>query len=116
MEATHLTELEIIALKSITYSDFYENGRKSILWDFSVFDNCSLKGKTRSGVFSSLSQKGLISITEKEKQFTTDKNGNKIRNQYYERGGINFGTIRITELGYEVLDSKNLIDEYGSFI
>lgn len=118
MEATNLTELEIIALKCITGSDFYENGRKSITWDFSVFDICPIKGKTRSGVFSSLSQKGLINITEKEKPYTTDKNGNKIRNPYYQRGEneTNFGTIRITQLGYEVLDSKNLINEYGEFI
>lgn len=115
METSNLTDLEIIALKSITYSDFYENGRNSILWDFSVFDNCSLKGKTRSGVFSSLSQKGLINITEKEKPYTTDENGNKIRNKYYSRD-CNFGTIQITQFGYEVLDSKNLIDENGSFI
>ena len=118
MEATHLTELEIIGLKSITHADFYENGRNSIPWDFSVFDACPLKGKTRSGVFSSLSQKGLINITEKEKPYMIDKNGNKIRNPYYQRGEneCNFGTIRISQLGYEVLDSKNLIDEYGSFI
>jgi hypothetical protein len=116
MEAINLTELELIALKSITQSDFYENGRNSIPWDFSVFDACPLKGKTRSGVFSSLSQKGLINITEKEKPYTIDENGNKIHNRYYERGGTNFGTIQITQLGYEVLDSKNLINEYGSFI
>jgi hypothetical protein len=118
METTNLTELEIIGLKSITGSDFYEQGRGSITWDFSVFDICPLKGKTRSGVFSSLSQKGLISITEKEKPYTKDENGNKIRNPYYQRGDndCNFGTIRITELGYEVLDSKNLINEYGEFI
>jgi hypothetical protein len=115
MEATHLTELEIIGLKSITHSDFYEQGRESITWDFSVFDSCPLRGKTRSGVFSSLSQKGFIHIEEKEKQFIIDENGNKTRNPYYERSH-NFGTIRITQLGYEVLDSKNLIDEYGSFI
>jgi len=112
----HLTDLELIALETITQSDFYENGRNSILWDFSVFDICPLKGKTRSGVFSSLSQKGLVNITEKEKPYTIDENGNKIRNRYYERGGTNFGTIQITQLGYEVLDSKNLINEYGSFI
>ena len=34
----NLTELELIALKSITYSDFYQNGRKSCVWDFSVYD------------------------------------------------------------------------------
>lgn len=116
METSNLTELEIIALKSITHSDFYENGRNSIPWDFSVFDVCPLKGKTRSGVFSSLSQKSLIEITEKEKPYTTDENGNKIRNPYYERSGTNFGTIKITQLGYELLDSKKLIDEDGSFI
>ena len=117
MEATtNLTHYEIIALKSITNSDFYERGRDSILWDFSVFDICPLPSRTRSGVFSSLSQKGLINITEKEKPYTIDENGNKTRNPYYERRGTNFGTIRITQLGYEVLDSKNLIDEYGSFI
>jgi hypothetical protein len=115
MEAINLTELEIIGLKSITHSDFYENGRNSIPWDFSVFDACPLKGRTRSGVFSSLSQKGLINITEKEKLYIIDKNGNKVRNPYYSRG-CNFGTIQITKAGYEVLDSKNLIDEYGSFI
>jgi hypothetical protein len=111
----HLTDLELIALETITQSDFYENGRNSILWDFSVFDICPLKGKTRSGVFSSLSQKGLINITEKEKPYTIDENGNKVRNRYYSRD-CNFGSIQITQLGYEVLDSKNLINEYGSFI
>ena len=110
-----LTDLELIALKSITQSDFYENGRNSIPWDFSVFDACPLKGKTRSGVFSSLSQKGLINITEKEKPYIIDENGNKVRNRYYSRD-CNFGTIQITQFGYDVLDSKNLINEYGSFI
>lgn len=114
METT-ITNLEIIALKSITYSDFYENGRDSIVWDFSVYDDCELKGKTRSGVFSSLSQKGLINITEKEKPYILDENGNKIRNKWYSKEG-NFGTLQITEFGYQLLDSLNLIDEDGRFI
>ena len=116
METTiTITELELIALKSITYSDFYENGRESVVWDFSVYDDCSLKGKTRSGVFSSLSQKGLINITEKEKPYVLDENGNKVKNKWYSREG-NFGTLKITDLGYEILDSLNLIDEDGRFI
>ena len=112
----HLTDLEIQALKAITYSDFYENGRDSILWDFSVYDCCSFTGKTRSGVFSSLVQKGLIHITEGEKKFIKDENGNKILNKYWSRDGLNFGTIYITKEGYALLDSKNLINEYGSFV
>jgi hypothetical protein len=115
MEAINLTELELIALKSITQSDFYERGRDSIPWDFSVFDCCPLSGKTRSGVFSSLSQKGLVNITEKEKPHRIDENGNKVKNLYYSRD-CNFGTIQISLLGYEVLDSKKLIDEDGCFI
>ena len=62
MENKNLTDLELQALKAITYSDFYENGRESILWDFSVYNCCPFNGKTRSGVFSSLVQKGLINI------------------------------------------------------
>ena len=111
----NLTELELIALKSITYSDFYENGRKSCVWDFSVYDDCPLKGRVRSGVYSSLVQKGLIDICLPEKQFNINEKGEKVRNPYYERGN-NHGTIRITPLGYELLDSLNLIDEDGSFL
>ena len=116
MENTNLTDLELQALKAITYSDFYENGRESILWDFSVYDCCPFNGKTRSGVFSSLVQKGLINIQEGEKKFIKDENGNKILNKYWSRDGLNFGTIYITKNGYELLDSKNLIDENGSFL
>ena len=112
----NLTDLEIQALKAITYSDFYEQGRDSIVWDFSAYDNCSFTGKTRSGVFSSLVQKGIIHITEGEKKFIKDENGNKIRNRYWQNDGCNFGTIYITKEGYELLDSKNMIDEYGRFI
>ena len=111
-----LTELELQALKAITYSDFYEHGRESIVWDFSAYDNCPFKGKTRSGVFSSLVQKGLVNIQEGEKKFIKDQDGNKILNKYWSRDGLNFGTIKITTEGYALLDSLNLIDEYGSFV
>lgn len=110
-----LTNLEITALKCITQSDFYENGRESIVWDFSVYDYCPLKGKTRSGVFSSLSQKGFVVITEKEKPYTINKEGIRVRNPYYSRE-CNFGTLMITESGYAALDALNLLNEYGSFI
>jgi hypothetical protein len=113
---TQLTDLEIQALKAITYSDYYEQGRDSIVWDWSAYDCCSFTGKTRSGVFSSLVQKGIINVTEAEKKFIKDENGNKILNRYWSRDGLNFGTIQITKEGYELLDSKNLIDEYGRFI
>jgi hypothetical protein len=110
-----LTNLEITALKCITQSDFYENGRESIVWDYSVYDYCPLKGKTRSGVFSSLSQKGFVAITEKEKPYTINKDGIRVRNPYYSRE-CNFGTLMITESGYAALDALNLLNEYGSFI
>jgi hypothetical protein len=111
-----ITKLELQGLQTITRSDFYEQGRDSITWDFSVYDICSLKGKTRSGVFSSLSQKGLIEIVEKEKTFILNEKGEKVRNPYYFKGEPNFGTIRITKLGYSKLDELGLIDEYGYFI
>ena len=118
MESSNLklTDLEIQALKAITYSDFYENGRDSILWDYLVYYCCPFTGKTRSGVFSSLVQKGLIHIQEGEKKFIKDENGNKILNKYWSRDGLNFGTIKITNEGYELLDTLNLIDEHGSFV
>lgn len=108
-----LTKLELQGLQTITYSDFYEQGRDSIVWDFSVYDICSLKGKTRSGVFGSLAKKGLIVVTEKNKQFYTDKDGVKRRNPYYDKN--DFGTLRITELGYAELDRLELIDSNGYF-
>ena len=110
-----LTPLEITALKSITQSDFYENGRESVLWDYSVYDFCPLKGKTRSGVFSSLAQKGFIIVTEKSKRYYIDANGNRTKNPYYD-SSCNFGTISITPSGYAALDNLSLINEYGSFI
>jgi len=110
-----LTSLELQALQTITQSDFYEQGRKSITWDFSVYDICTIPKRSRSGVYSSLVQKGFIVITEKEKPYILNENGEKIRNIYYERGGTNFGTIYITPEGYAALDKLKLIDEYGSF-
>jgi helix-turn-helix protein len=116
METMNLTALEKQALQTITYSDFYERGRDSILWDFSVYDICTIAKRSRAGVYSSLVQKGLIEITEKERPYTLNENGEKIRNKYYERGGTNFGTIRITKDGYALLDKLELIDEDGCFI
>ena len=111
-----ITSLELQALQTLTYSDFYERGRDSILWDFSVYDICTIPKRSRAGVYSSLVQKGFIEITEKERPYTINENGEKIRNIYYERGGTNFGTIRITPEGYAALDTLKLIDEDGNFI
>ena len=111
---TELTELELIALKSITWADFYENGRDSVPWDFSVLDACPLKGKTRSGAFGSLVKKELVFITEGAKKYYTDKDGVKRLNLFYDPID-KFGTIRITKKGYEVLDELGLIDEDGYF-
>ena len=111
----HLTDLELIALKSITYSDFYENGRRSIVWDFSVYDDCPLKGKVRSGVYSSLSQKGIVEISLPEKKYNINEKGEKILNRYYEPDN-NHGTLKITPIGYELLDNLNLIDVDGRFL
>ena len=113
--SVNLTEMEIIALKTITNSDYYESGRESVVWDFSVYDICSIAKRSRAGVFSSLVQKGLIVISEKEKPYITDGNGNKTRNKYYERGGANHGTIYITKEGYNLLDQLEMIDEFGHF-
>ena len=115
MENMNLTALEKQALETITYSDFYERGRQSILWDFSVYDICTIAKRSRSGVYSSLVQKGLIESTEKERPYILNEDGTKKRNPYYERGGTNFGTIRITEAGYALLDKLELIDEDGNF-
>ena len=110
-----LTELELVALKSITWADFYENGRDSVPWDFSVLDACPLKGKTRSGAFGSLAKKELVFITEGTKKYYTDKDGIKRRTPHYDPSD-RFGTMRITKKGYELLDELGLIDEYGYFI
>lgn len=113
---TNLTELEIKALKSITWSDFYENGRESVLWDYSVYDVCDIPKTSRGGVFASLSSKGIINIYEGEKKFIIAEDGTKTLNKYWSRDGLNFGTMNITTAGYALLDSLNLIDEDGNFI
>jgi hypothetical protein len=116
METITITPLELDALKSITYSDFYENGRESILWDYSVYDVCSIPSRKRGGVFASLSTKGLIKIQEAEKKFIKNEDGSKTLNKWWSNDGLNFGTMHITKEGYEVLDSLKLIDENGNFI
>ena len=109
-----LTELELIALKSITHADFYENGRDSIPWEFAVMDACPLKGKTRSGAFGSLAKKGYIFCQPKEKMWIVQEDGTKIKNKYYSPNDD--GTIKITPEGYRILDEMGLIDEDGHFI
>jgi hypothetical protein len=113
---TQLTALELQGLQAITRSDYYERGRDSIVWDFSVYDICPFRGKTRSGVFSSLVQKGLIVITEGEKKFIKNSDGTKTLNRYWNRDDNNFGTLYITPAGYSLLDSFDMIDENGAFI
>ena len=111
-----ITELEIEALKAITHSDFYENGRESVLWDYSVYDACSIPSRSRGGVFASLSTKGIITIYEGEKKFNIAADGTKTLNEYWSRDGLNFGTMLITQPGYALLDQLQLIDENGFFI
>lgn len=117
MTNTHtLTEKELILLEYITYSDFYENGRESCIWDFSLLDILpgTLKGKTRSGVIGSLANKGFLQVTEKSKKFIVDENGNRKRNPYWS--ATDFGTFAITEDGYAALDNLKLIDEDGNWL
>ena len=111
-----LTELEIEALKTITYSDFYENGRESILWDYSVYEICTIPSRKRGGVYGSLEKKELVKIQQPEKKFILDENGNKVLNKWWSKDGLNFGTILITPLGYATLDKLGLIDEDGNFL
>ena len=116
METTRtitLTELELQALKSITKSDYYESGRDSVVWDWSAYDHCPFTGKKRSGVFSSLSQKGIIQVTEAEKKFIKREDGSKYRNPLWYPN--DYGTIKITQEGYALLDSLELIDQHGYF-
>ena len=60
MANLNLTPKETEFLNEMRKSDFYENGIDSILWDYSVNENLSFSGKTRSGVVSSLTQKNII--------------------------------------------------------
>lgn len=111
-----ITDLEMEALKAITYSDFYENGRESVLWDYSVYDACDIPARSRGGVFASLSTKGIIVIHEGEKKFILNEDGTKTLNKWWSRDGLNFGTMYITKPGYALLDKLGLIDENGHFI
>ena len=116
MTKINLTKNELIAIKSITESDFYD-GRGSIQWDFSVYDICPLKGKTKSGTFGSLANKGIISTTHAEKKFNKDENGNRVKNPYWQQDGNNYGTIGITENGFDILIEIGVLDkEWQSFI
>jgi hypothetical protein len=110
-----ITDLEIDALKAITYSDFYENGRESVVWDYSVYDACDIPSRSRGGVFASLSTKGIITIYEGEKKFILNEDGTKTRNKWWSNDGLNFGTMCITKSGYALLDKLQLIDENGFF-
>ena len=57
----------------------------------------------------------IVEISLPEKKYNINEKGEKVLNRYYERGN-NYGTLKITPLGYELLDSLNLIDAYGSFL
>jgi len=107
-----LTPNEIQFLKAITYSDFYD-GRKSVVWDFSVLDDFPIKGKSRSGIIGSLAAKGFINVLEKPKKFIM-VDGQKRLNPYYSPDDC--GTFEITSTGYEALDERSLITESGYFI
>ena len=62
----NLTEKEIIFLEEFGKSDFYD-GLDSSPWDYSINDNLPYTGKVRSGVISSLEQKGIILVEKKGK-------------------------------------------------
>lgn len=62
----NLTEKEIIFLEEFGKSDFYD-GLDSSPWDYSINDNLPYTGKVRSGVISSLEQKGIILVVKKDK-------------------------------------------------
>ncbi len=110
-----ITELELSALQAITESDFYESGRESVLWDYSVYDVCTIPSRSRGGVFASLSTKGIIVIQEGEKKFVDLPDGRRVINKYWSAGDLNFGTIWITPSGYALLDRLGLIDLDGQF-
>lgn len=93
MSALNLTEKEIEFLKAFAASDFYEDGLDSIVWDYSVNDELTYKGKTRSGVVSSLSQKGIINVSTK--QDTGDR----------------FGTYNLTDFAKSQREILNILGE-----
>ena len=86
-----LTEKELEVLKGITTSDFYEYENAAV-WDYSVLDFLSFSGKTRSGVISSLEQKGLLNVTKKEK-------------------GDIAGVFQMTELGFKTFQQATAVVE-----
>jgi predicted MarR family transcription regulator len=57
MSTINLTDLEKLVLEGINNSD-YGDDLGDPIWSWSI--NCTVKGKARSGVVSSLSQKGLV--------------------------------------------------------
>lgn len=63
----NFTEKEIIFLKTMSQSDFWENDIDSVVWDYSVNDFLPFAGKVRSGVISSLEQKGVVAVYKKSK-------------------------------------------------
>jgi len=112
----NLTKLELQALETITQCDFYD-GRDSIVWDFSVYDICDIPTRSRSGVYGSLAKKGIIEVSERLTKFYKDDNGVKQRNPHYCQGEPEsiYGTLKITEQGYTLLDNLKLIDKHGEF-
>ncbi|HPI18752.1 MAG TPA: hypothetical protein PKY56_00140 [Candidatus Kapabacteria bacterium] len=91
-----LSKQEVEVLEKIMSSDYYNgiddrrnNGSSSPVWDYSVYDYLSFKGKERSGVLSQMQQKGLIVITEK-----MDKNDIA-------------GSVYITKKGFEELEKMS---------
>jgi hypothetical protein len=109
-----ITELETAMFKAMLQSDFYD-GKGSIMWDFSVYDYCPYKGKKRSGVISSLVQKGFITITESLKKYIKNADGTKDLNPHYhaDEPEANYGTIAITQAGHQALETLNMTDQDG---
>lgn len=66
-QSLNLTVNEKLFLKAFGESDFFESDIESVIWDYSVNDNLPYSGKVRSGVISSLVQKGILGVQKKEK-------------------------------------------------
>ena len=90
----NITPLELVLLKGITRSDFYENGQASIVYGWSVYETCGINRKSCPGVVSSLSKKGLVGI----------------------EGEGTEHCLWITPLGYKTLTDLGIMDEAGQFI
>lgn len=84
MSDLFLTEKEKLFIVAFGQSDYFD-GVETKLWDFSVHDYLPYKGKTRSGVVSSLIQKGVISIIDKS-EFGKDNKFNvyKINEDFHK--------------------------------